>query len=394
MRERKTVPLTRRLRATIAVAALAAALLAPSAARAASPFDGDGMWIWYVARAGGSANAIAKKAKRYGIETVFIKSSDGGNWWWSQFPRVAGPLKQKGIHVCAWQYVYGKHPRAEADLGARAVKTGASCLVIDAEAEYEGRYKAARTYIGRLRAKIGPSFPLALAGFPYVDFHPSFPYSVFFGPGAAQWNLPQMYQKAIGVSVPTVFQHTYRYNGVYGRRIRPLGQTFMNPPKRDIVRFRNYARRYGAGGVSWWSWQHTKPYAWRAVAEDLKPLSGKTRGALYPGLRSGSRGDLVVWAQQHLKAFGHDVAVTGFYSARTRNAVKAFQAKHGLKVDGKIGPATWKPLLLAPGFAKRPKGKRTISAAVAAALDPPTPRSARLPAKRYEIPPKPGRRGG
>ena len=34
------------------------------------------------------------------------------------------------------------------------------------------------TYIRRLRDLIGPRFPVALAGFPYVDFHPSFPYSV------------------------------------------------------------------------------------------------------------------------------------------------------------------------------------------------------------------------
>lgn len=385
--------LTRRMRALIAVAALAAALTLPGVAHgtARSPLDGDGMWIWYVARAGGSAEAIAKKAKRYGIETVFIKSSDGGNWWWQQFPRVVGPLKQRGIKVCAWQYVYGRHPRAEADFGARAVKAGADCLVIDAEAEYEGRYKAARTYVGRLRGKIGSGYPLALAGFPYVDFHPSFPYSVFMGPSAAQWNLPQMYHRAIGVSVATVYQHTYRYNGVYGRRIRPLGQTYMNPPKRDLMRFRDYARRYGAGGVSWWSWQHTRAYAWKAVSSPLEPFQGKVRGPLYPVLRTGSRGDLVVWAQQHLKAFGHKVPVSGFFGKSTRVAVKEFQSKHGLKEDGKIGPATWKPLLLAPGFAKRPKGKR--SAAVAAALNPPTPRSARLPTKRYEIPPKPGRRG-
>lgn len=39
------------------------------------------------------------------------------------------------------------------------------------------------------------------AGIGTVDYHPSFPYSVFFGPEGATVNQPQMYWKAIGTSV-------------------------------------------------------------------------------------------------------------------------------------------------------------------------------------------------
>ena len=108
-------------------------------------------------------------------------------------------LHANGLKVCAWQYVYGTNPAGEANLGAQAVANGADCLVIDAEAEYEGHYGAAQTYITDLRAKIGPSYPLGLASFPYVSYHPSFPYSVFLGPDGAQYNAPQMYWKDIGV---------------------------------------------------------------------------------------------------------------------------------------------------------------------------------------------------
>src|SRR5918995_3177523 len=48
------------------------------------PLAGDGMWIWYVSKAGGTAARIAKKAKRRGIEVVLIKSGDAGSTW-SQF---------------------------------------------------------------------------------------------------------------------------------------------------------------------------------------------------------------------------------------------------------------------------------------------------------------------
>jgi hypothetical protein len=132
-----------------AAALLAALLLAPAASAApqqqpptdptladATPFRGDGMWIWYVSKAqGGNPARIAARAKSRGIDTVFIKSGDGTDNW-SQFtPGLVAALRQRGLHVCAWQYVYGSDPAGEARVGAAAADDGADCLVIDAEAE-------------------------------------------------------------------------------------------------------------------------------------------------------------------------------------------------------------------------------------------------------------------
>src|SRR5581483_4607346 len=169
----------------------------------AGAFEGQGMWIWYVSRSsGGSLPSIIAQAHAAGVTTVFVKSSDGSSNYWSQFsPELVQTLHAAGLKVCAWQYVYGSNPAGEAALGAQAVANGADCLVIDAEAEYEGRYAAAQTYMSALRGKIGSAFPVALATFPYVSYHGTFPYSVFLGPGGAQFNLPQMYWKDIGVSV-------------------------------------------------------------------------------------------------------------------------------------------------------------------------------------------------
>ena len=83
---------------------------------------------------------------------------------------------------------------------------GADCVVIDAESELKGRYAQAQAYMRRLRARVGPDYPLGLTSFPYVHYHPTFPYSVFLGPGGAQFNVPQMYWKTIGVSVDRIFQ--------------------------------------------------------------------------------------------------------------------------------------------------------------------------------------------
>ena len=214
------------------------------------------MWIWYVSRSsGGTLSGVVATARQYGVSTVMIKSSDGPTMW-SQFnPSLVSTLHSAGLRVCAWQYVYGNHPLLEAQVGAQAAHDGADCVIIDAESEYEGKYVAAQSYMTRLRQLVGASYPVALAGFPYIDYHPGFPYSVFLGPGGAQYNSPQMYWMDIGTSVGAVYAHTYAYNDVYGREIDPLGQVYRNPPMGQIIRFRQLSRTYRAAGVSWWNWQ-------------------------------------------------------------------------------------------------------------------------------------------
>jgi hypothetical protein len=265
---------------------------------------------------------------------------------WSQFnPTLVSELHASGLHVCAWQYVYGNHPLFEADAGAEAVHDGADCLIIDAESEYEGKYVAAQSYITQLRKLIGASFPVALAGFPYVDYHPGFPYSVFLGPGGAQYNTPQMYWRDIGTSVNAVYAHTYAYNNVYERQIDPLGQVWQSPPAGQIIRFRQLSRTYGAAGVSWWDWQQASTAGWGAIAVGAGNLSGVTPTTSMPILKTGSVGDLVVWAQEHLATAGYTIPIDGDYGPTTQSAVESFQSAKGLTVDGILGPATWTALL-------------------------------------------------
>jgi hypothetical protein len=347
------------------------------------------MWIWYVSRSsGGDLDRIARKARRHGIETAYIKSSDGSSSW-SQFTRsLVSYLHARGLRVCAWQFVYGARPGAEARRGAEAVRKGADCLVIDAESSYEGRYAAADRYVDKLRRRIGGRFPTALTSFPYVDYHPAFPYSVFLGPGGARYNLPQLYWHTIGVTVGEGFEHTFRFNRVYERGIYPLGQTYDSPPIRQIRRFRRMALSYELSGLSWWSWQETNKREWRALGRDVDPIRGTDRsGSGYPALSKGSRGDLVVWAQEHLRGAGQTVPVTGYFGDRTRRAVKRFQRSKGYAAVGRIGPLTWRSLL----DAKPRMVDWSSRASRRGAKRPAAPRSAALPALRDEIPPPPRR---
>ncbi len=316
-----------------------------------SAFDGQGMWIWYVSQSdGGNLASIVAQAHAAGVTTLFIKSSDGSSNYWSQFsPELVQQLHANGLKVCAWQYVYGTNPAGEANLGAQAVATGADCLVIDAEAEYEGKYGAAQTYITDLRAKIGPTYPLGLASFPYVYYHAAFPYSVFLGPNGAQFNAPQMYWKAIGNSVDTAYANTYISNRVYGRPIVPLGQTYESPSSSDLVRFREEAPLYGATGISFWDFQETSAAGWAALAEPLAPLTSVVPNPSWSELSQGSKGDPVLWMQEHLAAAIPTQATTGVFDATTTTNLEQFQAAHGIAASGHTETATWQALLaLAP----------------------------------------------
>jgi hypothetical protein len=311
-----------------------------------NPFTGRGMWIWIMGDTDhGNVTQIIATAKAYGIRTLMVKSGDGSNYWNQFSPTLVDELHAAGLRVCAWQYVYGSDPVAEAEVGAKAVKDGADCLVIDAESQYQGKYVQAQTYVDTLRRLIGSSFPVGLAGFPYVSYHLSFPYSVFLGPNGAQYNVPQMYWQDIGVSPATVYSVTYAYNEIYQRPIFPLGQLYDNVPSASVAQFTSLANSYGAKGISWWDWQSSSASEMDALSTPGKLPKGFVRQRTAASVPPKSSGDLVLWAQEHLYSAGYKISIDGSFGAQTRKAVVQFQTRHGLPASGTITGATWDALL-------------------------------------------------
>ena len=331
------------------VAALVAVLLlghaAPPAGASTSAFDGQGMWIWQVrATAGGDVSRIAARARDTGLSFVVVKAAHGPRWW-PQFSRsLVDALHAAGLRVCAYQRALARRPASEARVLARAVGAGADCLVIDAETEYEGRYAQATSYVRALREEVGDDFPVGFTGFPFVDLHPRFPYSVFLGPGGAQVNLPQMYWQMIGVGVTASFTRTWAQNAVYGRPLRPIGQLFGGTTGYEARRFRSLARAGGADGVSWWVWQHATPAHWRALRGEPAERRAVPWAPL-PAARRGASGDQVRWLQLRLRAAGERVRVNGRFDAATAAAVSRFKLARFLPSEPVVDAATWRALL-------------------------------------------------
>lgn len=78
-------------------------------------------------------------------------------------------------------------------------------------------------------------------------------------------------------------------------------------------------------------------YTWDGV--ETQPT-----GNPYPeptkNLKKGSRGNDVRWLQYVLTQKGYSLVCDGIFGAKTDEAVRAFQAEHGLVVDGIVGKLT------------------------------------------------------
>lgn len=332
---------TRRLVAAIVLGLLAAALAACPRASAATPLAGVSLWADEV----GTPQALAAQARAAGAGTVIVKAAEGTTAEGQFSPALVEELAGQGLRVCAWVFAYGVEPRGEADAAIAAVRDGATCLVVDAEDQYDGRYGSAQLYVRTLRVALGASFPIALAGQAEVLEHPTFPYSVFLGPGAFDVDMPQVYWLELGLSVPASLRAALGQNAVYGRPTVPLGQLFDGPPPAELEAFSGLSERYGCLGRSFFDADAAQPAQLAALAARAAGARAGRLRAQPPVIRPGADGDEIVWAQELLDAAGAHLPVGGFFGASTDRALEAFQRSHRLRVDGLLDAPTWRALL-------------------------------------------------
>jgi len=66
----------------------------------------------------------------------------------------------------------------------------------------------------------------------------------------------------------------------------------------------------------------------------------------FPGvvLRQGMTGGTVRLVQQKLRGEGETITADGKFGAKTADAVRRYQKRNGLSVDGSVGAATWEKM--------------------------------------------------
>src|SRR5258708_23097141 len=148
--------------------------------------------------------------------------------------------------------------------------------------------------------------------------------------------MSEMYWVELGRGVGTVFRHTYTDNRIYRRPIFPLGQTYGSPLTGEIGLFRGLAVRYGSPGISWWDYAWTSAESfWPALSGLYTPAAAPPLG--YPALGPGSKGDALLWLQEHLAREFPGPRTTGLFGSLTLAILRAFQARHRLPVPGRAG---------------------------------------------------------
>lgn len=83
------------------------------------------------------------------------------------------------------------------------------------------------------------------------------------------------------------------------------------------------------------------PWPWSLPTTDEKPAGLPTLKLTVPM----ARGEQVTLLQRRLVYHGIDIVPDGVFGFGTSKAVRLFQEKKKLKVDGEVGPNTWKALL-------------------------------------------------
>ena len=83
-----------------------------------------------------------------------------------------------------------------------------------------------------------------------------------------------------------------------------------------------------------------------APAQTVEPIQpSKPTTVKHLTLRRGARGEEVRYMQTLLHNAGSGLEIDGIFGIGTLSAVKSFQSRHGLVVDGIVGPKTWAELL-------------------------------------------------
>ena len=241
---------------------------------------GKWVWIWNWRRCdGGDAKAVADRLRRAGCTGAIVKAFDGPRWFDQLAPwrEIARALRQQGLPaVGAWGYLYGADPAREAQRAIETVQYGeVDFLVLDVESEFKtpAGAEAAFEICRRLRAALGPDYPLYFSTFAIARYHAAFPFTVFRDHCAGA--LPQIYWNAfrrwpVDEALAMTYED-YARLGISAERVLPVAGLYREgtvnfPLPQDVSRFAQVARDRGSPAVSFWSYEHMSDEMWEAVA--------------------------------------------------------------------------------------------------------------------------------
>jgi hypothetical protein len=245
---------------------------------------GKGMWIWQLgATEGGDVDRIVTRAARAGLRQLWVRVGDSKRGFYGA--DVLDPLVAKahaqGLRVIAWGFPHLYDPMGDAawtnEVLAWHDRAGnrVDGFSPDIEMATEGvalSEKRVKVYLGAVRQAAGNRLVVATV------YRPT---DRLWAPGAYPYAAIARYVDAFapmvywGCTEPgaAAFQTIARLAAL--RPVHLIGQAYDMGPEggrmgapsaAEIRRFLDVARRGGALGASFWSWQHANVVDWNALA--------------------------------------------------------------------------------------------------------------------------------
>ena len=244
--------------------------------------QGKGFFTWQIRNTeNGDVNAIAANAQQAGLTHLLIKIADGVSSYnvdlqtgVDLLPPLVTALRQRGLQVWGWHYVYGYDPIGEADKAIQRVQQfGLDGYVIDAEAEYKqpGKDEAATRFMDRLRSGL-PRLTVALSSYRYPSFHPMFPWQEFLE--KCDLNMPQVYWLQSHNPGEQLIRSVREFQAMSpSRPIIPTGAAFKEgtwtPTINDINEFMRTAQSLNLAAANFWEWSNCRknlPEIWSTIS--------------------------------------------------------------------------------------------------------------------------------
>ncbi len=268
--------------------------------------EGKGFYIWQVRNCEkGDAEAITQTAISAGITHVLVKVCDGiypYNYDWKTKVDAAKPvvqaLKEAGVLVWGWGFVYGEQAAEEANIAIRRIKElELDGYAIDAESDYEdpNKKKSAAVYMNELRKQL-KDFPIALSSYRFPSYHPRVPWKEFLA--KCDYNMPQVYWMKSHNPGEQLRRCIREFQEIVPfRPIIPTGSAFSEhgwtPTAAEILEFLQTAQSLNLSAANFWSWDYCReslPNMWNTIAH--YPWFGETEpeditGKLITALNSG-----------------------------------------------------------------------------------------------------------
>jgi hypothetical protein len=316
-----------------------------------------GVWIWVLSDI---RSDYLDQLQVRNVKRVYLKVFDGKSrsmfWSFQCSPEIIKQFKLRGIEVYGWGYHYGTaNIKDQVDAVQAALNCGLDGYVLDVEAEVEDR--STHPHVEALFQELKP---LILAGslgytsFGYPELHPDVP-----------WKILDQY---CDLAFPQIYFEKFRFGATNADEVQACLQSHknmgltkpilpiwgsesdaVNPASRGELQF--FLDSFPGSSI-WRVPDMSEPgEAWNLNYADtpIQPIGSEVVNIVLPELRRilkrGSLGEDVEALQTALNSLGFDAGeVDGDFGSRTEKAVKRFQQKAGITVDGIVGTETWKML--------------------------------------------------